>query len=257
MTEVTINEAAKKILADNKTALIASATVLTGDATRKATAAQTMALTAFKAFKANGAVIPAADIAAYLSMNDAGLKKFKQYVSRAKKLYENDGATCQDSEGGQYTLVHDDIIGANPPSLTTVYKDFMRKFNADKDAAEAQAQARAMELKAAQAFINSGADMPDGVTNADELLAVARGDFIAGRESDYTAALDIGRDIVESDNIAAMENAACEDLLTQIKADIDKLYAMNSDSGNDTISTVYDYIESLAAQSVKEASIAA
>ncbi len=248
MTDTILNQAAKIVLDSAKTQIIAAVTVVTGDATRKATAAQVMALTSYKAFTAANAAIPAAEIAAYLNIDETGLKKLKQYVSRAKKLYDNQGASYIDSEGNNALIDNDAIMGDTPPSLTTVYKQYNAHVKAVQDAKDAANEAKAIELKAAQAYVDSvdAASLPSGVTNADELLAVARGDIIANRESDYTSALDLGKLILAENAARDVQASRISDLLIAGQAMVAELAGYDCDSANDVLATVSELIVQVA-----------
>jgi len=250
MENIKFTQAAKDILTANQEAIKTALDLAANSKDRLTSAAQVVALTAYKAFETNGATIPAANIGAFLNLTTDETKKLKQYVSRAAYVWGYKGKSYN-MDTLTLKTPHDDFMtGDNPPSITSTYKDIKAHEKAIKQAQEAATQARAMELKAAQAFIDSGATLPDSVVNADELLTMAR---LTKPCPECKAALDLGMGIVEQANIEAVNDAACADLLTQIKGALDKLYAMNSDTANDALATIHAYIEGLAAQSVEEA----
>jgi len=250
--EVTFNQAAKDIFKANQENIKTALNSVVNNKALLSSAAQIVALTTYQAIEANGSTIPAANIGAYLGLSDDETKKLKQYVSRASFVHGYKGKSYE-SDGQTVTTPHDDFMTDNAPSITTTYKAIKAHEKTVKAALEQAAQAKAMELKAAQAYVDSGADMPSGVTNADELLAVARGDMIAGRETDYTTALALGVDIVEQANIEAVNDAACADLLGEADAILQKLVDMNSESANDVLATIYERIEAIAASDAQEA----
>lgn len=240
--DTVLNQAAKDILDANRVGMVASVTVVTGDATRKATAAQLMAITSYKAFAANKSVIPAAAIAAYLNIDDKGLSKLKQYVSRAKKLYDNQGASYNDADNAPQTIDHEAIMGDTPPSLTTVYKHFNAHKKAMTEQAEKASQAKALQVKAAQAFMDSDNETPEGVANAEELLAKGRASETLGVTNDFTAALITGQAILDAELLASVTEQRLETLLMQAQAIIDELNGLNTQAADDVVTAIVTYV---------------
>lgn len=242
---VTFSQAAKEILDANKTALSASLLVVTNDKARAATAAQTIALTAYEAFNANGGSIPAADIAAYCGMTEAAGQKLKQYVSRAKKLYDNKGAAFT-VDGVELTIDHEAIMSDTPPSLTTLYKQYNKGLKQAKEAQEAAQAEQATKLKAANLYLDSlnGESMPVGVTDAASLIAIAAAHELTGdKESAHIAALNTGLDMVQEAATIAAAQASVADAVESAQAIIDSLLAMETEQAGDAVVTIAAYIE--------------
>jgi len=249
--ENTFNTQAKALFTAKQDAIKAALNSVVNAKGIVTSAAQLVAITSYQAFEVNGSSIPAAQIGALLNLSDDENKKLKQYVSRANFVWGYKGKTYS-VDNVDITTPHTELMTEQAPSITTIYKEIKAHEKQVKAALEAATQARAMELKAAQAYVESGADLPQGVTNADELLAKGRASNELGLSNDFTAALDMGREIVDAENAAFVEAETVTESLAAITAQLDALYDMNSDTANDAINSIYEYIEGLADKSMQE-----
>lgn len=234
--EITMNEAAKTVLMNAKNLIVGALSDVNSVDDTKASAGQVLARTMYQALTANKGNIENGQVIAYLNITaDNDVKKLKQYASIGRFVWKNKD-TPYVVENETRNVPHDVIIDSEQaaPSLSTIRKHITAYEKEVQAAQDARAQAMAMDMQAAQEYIDSGVALPDNVECAEDLLMGAKFDQSIGE------ALEAARK-THSERIASdLQAQRIADILTECDNLLQELAIIGSDAASDAAQAIVE-----------------